>query len=316
MGEELLRVTDVVKSYGGRRALDGISLTVAAGEICALLGPNGAGKTTLVSIIAGLREADAGAVLLDGVDEASGRAERALVGLAGQETAVYPTVTVHENLVLFAELAGLRGAERNRRIEEIAGVLELDGLMDRAARHLSGGEKRRLHTAMALVHRPRIVLLDEPTTGVDVTTRQRLLAAVRRFAADDGAAVVYSTHYLPEVEQLDAGVVVLDEGRILARGPVAELVGRLGRGAVEITLHGEVPALDGVEIEQLDGVARLRLRGDQPGTLLASTFARLGSHAERVVTVEVLRPSLESVFLELTGRRYDAGPSQEEVPDA
>ena len=316
MGEELLRVEDVEKAYGDHRALDGVNLSVCAGEICALLGPNGAGKTTLVSIVAGLRQADAGRVLLDGVDLASGQADRGLVGLAGQETAIYPTVTVRDNLVLFADLAGLRGAERARRIDEIAAVLELDGLMERLARHLSGGEKRRLHTAMALVHRPRIVLLDEPTTGVDVTTGQRLLAAVRRFAAEDGAAVVYSTHYLPEVEQLDAAVVVLDHGRILAQGPVRQLVSELGRGAVEITLDGEAPVVDGAEVERSDGASVVRLFGDEPGTLLASTLAQLGPHAERVVSGEVLRPSLESVFLELTGRRYEAGPAEPETSGA
>lgn len=303
-GESLLVVDAVERSYGDRRALAGVSLEVGAGEVCGLLGPNGAGKTSLVSIIAGLRAADAGRVLLDGVDVATGgAAARAIVGMAGQETAIYPTVRVRDNLSLFADLAGLRGADRARRIDEVAAVLELDELMDRPARHLSGGEQRRLHTAMALVHRPRIILLDEPTTGVDVTTRQRLLAAVRRFADEDGAAVLYSTHYLAEIEQLDASVVLLDRGRVLARGPVGELVRRHGRASVHITLGVEPPPLDGVQIDVVDGVWVLRVNGDAPGTVLAGTLTRLGPHAEHVVDVEVLQPSLETVFLELTGRR-------------
>jgi ABC-2 type transport system ATP-binding protein len=304
VGESLLVVDAVERSYGDRRALAGVSLEVGAGEVCGLLGPNGAGKTSLVSIIAGLRAADAGRVLLDGVDVATGgAAARAIVGMAGQETAIYPTVRVRDNLSLFADLAGLRGADRARRIDEVAAVLELDELMDRPARHLSGGEQRRLHTAMALVHRPRIILLDEPTTGVDVTTRQRLLAAVRRFADEDGAAVLYSTHYLAEIEQLDASVVLLDRGRVLARGPVGELVRRHGRASVHITLGVEPPPLDGVQIDVVDGVWVLRVNGDAPGTVLAGTLTRLGPHAEHVVDVEVLQPSLETVFLELTGRR-------------
>lgn len=306
MGDALLQVREVAKSYGAHVALDGVSLDVAGGEICGLLGPNGAGKTSLVSIIAGLRSADRGTVLLDGIDVATGgAAARELVGLAGQETAIYPTVTVAENLLLFADLAGLRGAERTRRIEEIASVLELTELMGRAARHLSGGEKRRLHTAMALVHRPRIVLLDEPTTGVDITTRQRLLDAVRRFAAEDGAAVVYSTHYLPEIEQLDATVVVLDHGRVLTRGTVAELLEAHAGGSVEITLTSEPPALDVGEVVRRDQHWVVRVRGDQPGTLLATAMAALGEHAARVVDVSVLQPSLDTVFLEVTGRRFD-----------
>ena len=306
MGESLLVVDAVERSYGDQRALAGVSLEVRAGEVCGLLGPNGAGKTSLVSIIVGLRAADAGRVLLDGVDVATGgAAARAIVGVAGQETAIYPTVRVRDNLSLFADLAGLRGADRARRIDEVAAVLELDEFMDRPARHLSGGEQRRLHTAMALVHRPRIILLDEPTTGVDVTTRQRLLAAVRRFADEDGAAVLYSTHYLAEIEQLEASVVLLDRGRVLARGPVGELVRRHGRASVHITLSVEPPPLDGVRTDVVDGVWVLRVNGDAPGTVLAGTLTRLGRHAEHVVDVEVLQPSLETVFLELTGRRLE-----------
>lgn len=311
MGDALLRVEAVEKSYDGHRALDGVSLEVHAGEICGLLGPNGAGKTTLVSIIAGLRRADRGRVLLDGIEVTAGGADlRRILGLAAQDTAVYPTVTVRDNLTLFADLAGLRGGERSRRIDEIAGVLELDAFMDRLARHLSGGEKRRLHTAMALVHRPRIVLLDEPTTGVDVTTRQRLLAAVRRFAAEDGAAVVYSTHYLPEIEHLEASVVVIDHGRVLAEGRVGELIDRFGHGSVEISLGCAPPELDGFEVERTESGVHLRLRGDRPGELLAAAMAQLGTHAEHIIAVEVLRPSLESVFIQLTGRRYAPGEAE------
>lgn len=315
MGDALLRVDAVEKSYGGRAALAGVSFEVCSGEICGLLGPNGAGKTTLVSIIAGLRHADRGRVLLDGKQVGVDRGARHLVGLAAQETAIYPTVTVRENLVLFADLAGLRGADRAARIDEIAGILELDHLMDRLARHLSGGEKRRLHTAMALLHRPRVVLLDEPTTGVDVTTRQRLLAAVRSLAAEEGAAVLYSTHYLPEIEQLDASVVVLEHGRVLAQGTVSELVARLGVGVVEITMSVAPPPFDGAEIDVVDGVVRVRLRGEQPGTQLAAAMAHLGSYAQDVLSVEVWQPSLESVFIELTGRRYAAEDESGELDD-
>lgn len=309
-----LEVEQVVKSYGDHRALDGVSLRVEPGEVCGLLGPNGAGKTTLVSIVAGLLVADEGAVRVDGMDVSSGgRAVRSRIGFAGQETAVYPTVTVRENLVLFADVAGLKGARRAERIDDVADALDLTELMGRQARHLSGGERRRLHTAMALVHRPALALLDEPTTGVDVATRQRLLATVRRIAADDGTAVVYSTHYLPEIEQLDANVVLIDRGRVLASGPVREMVGRHGGGVVEISLSAEPPAIDGAEVEVVAAGFVLRMRGAQPGALLARSMAQLGRATEHVVGVEVLPPSLETVFVELTGRRYRADePSPQE----
>lgn len=298
----------MVKRYGARTALDRVSLSVAPGEICGLLGPNGAGKTTLVSIVAGLRTADEGSVHVDGRDVAAGGPEaRFAVGFAGQETGVYPTVSVHENLQLFGRLAGLRGRQLRDRIDEVADTVELTDLLDRPARHLSGGEKRRLHTAMALVHRPKVLLLDEPTTGVDVGTRSRLLASIRRLAAEDGCAVVYSTHYLPEVEALGATVAVIDHGRILARGTLEHLVGEHGSGAVELTFEGPAPEVAGADV---DGSV-LRATTDRPGPAVARLLSQVGPHAERLVSVELLDPSLESVFLAVTGRAYLPGADGE-----
>ena len=300
-----LEVESVVKRYDDRVALDGVSLIVGPGEVCGLLGPNGAGKTTLVSIVAGLRQADSGRVCIAGVDLATGgRAVRAQVGLAAQETGIYPTVTVRENLVLFADLAGYRNPDRDRRVDEIAEILELTEFLGRLARHLSGGEKRRLHTAMALLHRPRVLLLDEPTTGVDVSTRARLLAAVTALAAQDGTAVVYSTHYLPEIEELGATVAILDRGRVLARGSLDELVAAHGSGGLEIAFDGAAPHLSGDDLE-IDG-SMIRLATEQPGIAMAELIGQLGGDADRVVSVDVKRPSLESVFMALTGRRYSA----------
>jgi ABC-2 type transport system ATP-binding protein len=302
-----LEVEAVVKRYGDRVALGGVSLAVAPGEVCGLLGPNGAGKTTLVSIIAGLRNADSGRVRVDGVDIATGgRAARTQVGLAAQETGIYPTVTVRDNLVLFADLAGYRNPERDARVEEVAETLELTEFLPRLARHLSGGEKRRLHTAMALLHRPRVLLLDEPTTGVDVSTRARLLAAVTALAARDGTAVVYSTHYLPEIEDLGATVAILDRGRFLARGTLDDLIAAHGSGRLEITFNGDAPHLATRDLDiQIDG-STLRLTTERPGVAMADIIGRLGPDAERVASVDVKRPSLESVFTTLTGRRYAA----------
>jgi ABC-2 type transport system ATP-binding protein len=309
-----LEVDAVVKRYGDRVALDGVSLSVEAGEVCGLLGPNGAGKTTLVSIIAGLRDADSGRVRVAGVDLATGgRAARAQVGLAAQETGIYPTVTVRDNLVLFADLAGYRNPRRDQRVEEVAETLELTEYLPRLARHLSGGEKRRLHTAMALLHRPRVLLLDEPTTGVDVSTRARLLAAVTALAARDGTAVVYSTHYLPEIEDLGATVAILDRGRFLARGSLEDLIAAHGSGGLQITFDGDAPRLTTHDLE-VDG-STLRLTTEQPGIAMAEIIGLLGVDADRVVSVDVKRPSLESVFMALTGRRYSADDNVDDTID-
>jgi ABC-2 type transport system ATP-binding protein len=304
--QAVLEVDGVSKAYDGRLALDDVSLSLAPGEVCGLLGPNGAGKTTLVSIIAGLRTADAGTVHVAGIDVASGsRAAREAVGYAAQETAVYPTVSVRENLVLFARLAGCRGRAVAERVAEVAEIVELTDLLDRQARHLSGGEKRRLHTGMALVHRPRVLLLDEPTTGVDIATRARLLHAISALAAEEGCAVLYSTHYLPEVEEMGASVAVIDRGRLLARGPLDELVAEHGAGHVELVFDGPAPAPEvfadpGVTV---DGSV-VRVPSERPAAAIPALVAALGTDAERLVAVELGRPSLETVFLAITGRTY------------
>lgn len=299
---------DVVKQYGDHTALHGVSLEVRAGEVCGLLGPNGAGKTTLVSIIAGLRSPDAGRVLVDGIDIAEdGPTARQSVGLAGQTTGIYPTVTVRENLELFTRLAGYSGAAVKTRLEEVAEVVELTHLLDRQGRNLSGGEQRRLHTAMALVNRPKVLMLDEPTTGVDIATRSRLLEAIVRLTADEGCAVLYSTHYLPEVEELGASVAILDHGRILARGPLQELVDQHGSGLVELTFDGPAPELPDAVIT--GSVARVST--DRPGPDAAALIGALGADAERLVSVDLSRPSLETVFLAVTGRAYSSDVDEE-----
>jgi ABC-2 type transport system ATP-binding protein len=313
MRGEALEISALTKSYGGRRVLDDVTLDVDPGEICGLLGPNGAGKTTLVSIISGLRIADSGSVRIGGHDVADGgRATRGLVGLAGQETGIYPTVTVLDNLLFFAGLAGLGRRERQERIDELADVFDLSQLLGRLGRNLSGGEKRRLHTAMALVHRPAVLLLDEPTTGVDVGSRSRLLDAVRRLAREDGCTIVYSTHYLPEIEELDASVAILDRGVIVTRGALAELIGRYGQGSVSITFDGPAPAAGGAVITGavVNGDV-LTKTTEAGGVALAEIISHLGPDAARVRSVEMTQPNLESVFKTLTGRRFSVDDEPE-----
>ena len=250
-----LVLAGVVKSYGrAPRALDGVDLEAVAGRVLALLGPNGAGKSTLVALAAGLMRADAGRVRVLGEDPAApGVRVRRRIGLAPQEIGVYPQLTVTANLRAFAELHGCRPRAARARAVELLEPFALTQLAERPAGRLSGGEQRRLHAAIALVNRPRLVILDEPTAGADPSTREHILQAVRDLAAA-GTAVVYTTHYLPEVERLDADVALLERGRVIARGTVDELVAR----------HAP---------------PRLHVAGSP-----------------------VVRPSLETVYLALTGR--------------
>jgi ABC-2 type transport system ATP-binding protein len=273
--------------------------------VLGLLGPNGAGKTSFVSIVAGLRRPDRGRVEVCGTDVVrTPQAAHRLIGLAPQDTGVYLPLRVHENLRFFAGLAGLSRAQVSARIEEIAGALGLESLLDRRATQLSGGERRRLHTAIALLHDPALVLLDEPTTGADVQTRTQILEFVRGLA-DRGAAVVYSTHYLPEIESLRADVAFIDRGRIVTRGRASDLVRRHGTSALELTFLGAVPPSARVAEAVVDG-SRVRIPTDDPAALAATLLPSLGADATSLQSIEIVRPSLESVYLAVTGRRYEA----------
>ncbi len=301
----MLSVEGVTKSYNGQTALRGVDLAVEPGQIVGLLGPNGAGKTTLISIVAGLRRPDAGSVLVGGIDVVRRPdAARLLLGLAPQDLGIYPSLSVRENLVFFGELNGLRRKALAARIDEVATTLGITELLPRIASSMSGGEKRRLHTAMALVHRPKLLLLDEPTTGADVASRAQLLGVVRDLA-HEGAAVVYSTHYLPEVEDLGASVVLIDRGKVIASGSIAELVARHSHATIELAFEGPAPALSHPGAGAPEG-SIVRVTCDNAPAVAASVLTSLGADAQRLQSVQILNPSLESVYLAVTGRRYDA----------
>lgn len=304
MTSAALAIEGLTKAYGDLTALDGVSITAGHGEIVGLLGPNGAGKTTMVSIICGLRRADAGSVFVQDVDVlAHPERARKHIGLAPQELGIYPIDTVRQNLTLFGRLTGLRGRNLTLEVEEVAEALHLSELLDRKAAELSGGQKRRLHTAISLLNRPPLVLLDEATAGADVGTRSALIDVVRRLASD-GSTVIYSTHYLQEVETLDARVVILDAGRVIADSSMRELVGSNGGGVVELRFDGAPPGLAGRWDLTIDGpVMRVTVR--DPGKAIREIFNVLGPSSDRLESVELINPSLETVFMSLTGRRYE-----------
>ncbi|MEL7472124.1 MAG: ABC transporter ATP-binding protein [Planctomycetota bacterium] len=277
----MLRLEAVTKSFGTLRAVDGVSLDVRPGEVLGLLGPNGAGKTTTLSIAAGRLHPTSGEVRLDGVSPARASA-RARVGVAPQELALYDELSAYENVALFARLFGVRRRELRERS---LSALDRVGLADRAkgrARTFSGGMRRRLNLAMAITHDPAIVLLDEPTAGVDPQSRHAIFDVVASLR-QAGCAVVCSTHYLEEAERLCDRVVIIDHGRVLVEGQVAALIDE----------HGGPPR---VHIESGAGVVEQET--DTPMRLVAEALA---DPTTREVHVE--RPDLESVFMRLTGRR-------------
>jgi ABC-2 type transport system ATP-binding protein len=226
MSQALLNVRQLAKTYSGadQPALDGLDLRIAGGEILGLLGPNGAGKTTAVSILCGLLRPDSGTVTIGGEDALRRPARvRSLIGLVPQEIALYPTLSARENLVFFGRMYGLTGALLQRRVAE---GLELVGLTEHGGKPLasySGGMKRRANLAAGILHRPRLLFLDEPTVGIDPQSRNMILEQLEALRAE-GMAMLYTTHYLQEAAQLCSRVMVIDHGRLLVEGEPAALV--------------------------------------------------------------------------------------------
>jgi ABC-2 type transport system ATP-binding protein len=305
----VLRCVGLRKRFGDRVAVDGVGFEIAAGECYGLLGPNGAGKTTTISMICGLLDRDAGEVEVAGQPVTTSATEvRAEIGFVPQEIALYPDLTAAENLRLFGRLYGLSKQELGPRIGE---VLELVGLADRAGDRVetySGGMKRRANLAAGLLHHPKLLVLDEPTVGVDPQSRNALLETVAALTKE-GRAVLYTTHYMEEAERLCDRVGIIDEGRIVAEGTRRQLVEQIGeRDRVQVTASGDVAAL---------AAACRRLPGVQEATVVDGSvvlFASGGRHLLRgvieaadqagadVASVELVEPDLEAVFLHLTGK--------------
>ncbi len=312
--ETLLAVERLSKSYGSTRAVDDISFRVRQGEIYGLLGPNGAGKTTTISCACGLLKPDAGRILIDEIDlQAQPNEFKRRIGVVPQEVAIYGDLTARENVSFWGELAGLRGEALKRRVNEVLAIVGMEGHARQSARKLSGGYKRRLNLAIGMVHEPRLLLLDEPTVGIDVEARLQILEIVRATVAR-GAAVLYTTHYLEEAQDLCHRIGIMDEGRILAEGTLDELRQTVGTGRI-LTLRGafsadalraavgEDPSLRVVGLE--DGLAMLDVGAgsrDVPRVLERILGQGLG-----VEGVSIQEPSLQAVFLKLTGREYAAG---------
>lgn len=301
----MLHLNSVTKCYGTLTALDGVSLDIASGEFFGLLGPNGAGKSTLMSLIAGLRTADSGTLTLNGSPiSATSAAARRQFGFVPQSIALYEDLSADENLRVFGKLYGLHGALLRERIDEGLAAVQLTDRRSDLVKHFSGGMQRRLNVLAALLHRPKVLLCDEPTVGVDPQSRNAIFDFLEQLNRD-GLTVIYSTHYMEEAARLCSRIGIIDHGKILALGTLDELLNRLpfeeeirfpvgastAEMATQLSIHGEVASSDDMH--------RFRPR---PAFHLSEFYAltERGGLSPRLFTHE--RPTLEAVFLQLTGR--------------
>jgi ABC-2 type transport system ATP-binding protein len=310
---------DLRKTYkGGVRALDGLSLAVEAGTIFGLLGPNGAGKSTAVKILTTLSRADSGEARVAGLDVVRDAEEvRSSIGVVGQKPGLDPEATGRENLELQAELYGVVGAVRRERVDELIERLGLAGAAGRVAKTYSGGMQRRLDVALGLVHRPRVLFLDEPTTGLDPEVRADLWQEIERLAAEEEMTILLTTHYLEEADRLTSRLVIVDRGRVVAAGTPDELKSELRGDTVQVQLvesaNGDAAAavskLSGLSEVAVDGRV-VRARAANGAAAIPSLIWALEESGLRVASATVGRPSLDDVYLRHAGRSFQQAESR------
>ncbi|SEO66219.1 ATP-binding cassette domain-containing protein [Actinacidiphila rubida] len=308
---------DLIKTYpGGVRALDGMALTVAPGTVFGLLGPNGAGKSTTVKILTTLARPDSGTALVAGHDALRhpDRVRRS-IGVVAQRSGADPVATGRENLLLQGRLYGLRGAGLARRADDLLARFDLVDAAARQVKTYSGGMQRRLDVALGLVHRPEVLFLDEPTTGLDPEARTAMWDEIGRLAGDEGLTILLTTHYLEEADRLAERIAIVDRGRVVAEGTPDALKGELHGDAVQVELRDAPDAVDGhliatalgefggVRDVTLDG-RRLSARAEDGPAAVPHVLATLEQQGVTVASVTVARPSLDDVYLRYAGRRF------------
>ena len=306
---DILSADSLVKRFDDFTAVDGVSFTVGAGETFGLLGPNGAGKTTSISMVCGLLEPDGGSVRVAGETiTTSSTKGRDAIGLVPQDLAIYPDLTAEENLVFFGRLYGMGGPALESRVVEVLDVIGLTDRKDDQTKEYSGGMKRRLNIGIGLLHGPQLLILDEPTVGVDPQSRNAILEAVEALS-QQGMGVIYTTHYMEEAERLCDRVAIIDEGAIKAEGTRRELVAMVGeKDRVGISGSGSLSrAADSVR--QIEGVSevfasdsRLDVLANDASTILPEILSTVTEAGGTISGVDVSEPNLEAVFLHLTGK--------------
>jgi ABC-2 type transport system ATP-binding protein len=305
----VLEATGLKKRFDDLEAVRDVSFSIESGETYGLLGPNGAGKTTSISMVSGLLDRDAGDVRVNGAEmTTTSLAPRSDVGLVPQDLAIYPDLSARENLGFFGRLYGMGGAELIKRTDEVLDVIGLRDRADDRADEFSGGMKRRLNIGIGLFHRPKLLILDEPTVGVDPQSRNAILESVEALAGE-GMAVLYTTHYMEEAERLCDRVGIIDQGEIRAEGTrreLVKLVGQVDRIKVSVTGSPDEAIEDLRTMQGVSGVSgvdgTLEIIAADAGEVLAPIVETVSRHGLGISSVSIDEPDLEAVFLHLTGK--------------
>ena len=307
--EKAIDVQNLHKAFGEQKAVQGVSFEVQPGEIFSLLGPNGAGKTTTISMLSCLLHPDEGdAFILGHSIRKDAMGVKSVLGVVPQEIAMYEDMSARENLTFWGKMYGLRGAALKTRVNE---VLEVIGLTDRSKEFIkkySGGMKRRVNIGIALLHKPQVIYMDEPTVGIDPQSRRSILDSVLKLKSE-GTTVLYTTHYMEEAQELSDHIAIMDQGKMIASGTHAELVKIVGEmDRIRVTINSESAkvletwkTVKGVtKVSAEDGT--LTILAEDSNQVLPRLFESAAARAVRITSVDIQEPNLESVFLHLTGR--------------
>ena len=307
--DKAIQLQDLHKNFGEVYAVQGVSFDVQAGEVFSLLGPNGAGKSTIISMLSCLLEPTQGDALVMGHSILrEPQAVKAAIGVVPQEIALYPDLSARENLVFWGKMYGLRGGALRQRVDEVLEVIGLTGRQKGRVSKFSGGMKRRLNIGIALLHKPQVIIMDEPTVGIDPQSRRNILDNVKELNRQ-GMTVLYTTHYMEEAQELSDHIAIMDQGKVIGYGThdeLVEIVGELDR--IDLAINAESArvieqwqATEGVhEVSAGDG--NLTLLVDDSNLVLPRLFETATRSGVRITSVEIQEPNLEAVFLHLTGR--------------